>query len=116
MMVTLFHEIAQELADSVLLTRYAGLSVLKACIFNFVSGLSVCLGGVVFLAADPSDEATGIILAIAGGVYFNVAGCETMPRMETSVKSRSDRFWALFSVILGTIPIGLILLNHQHCG
>ena len=115
-LVTLFHEIAQELADFVLLTRYAGLSIVKACALNFISGLSVCLGGIVFLAADPSDQATGIILAVAGGVYFNIAGCETIPRLEKFVRRRGDRVWTLFSIILGTVPIGLVLLNHQHCG
>mmetsp|Transcript_36371 Transcript_36371/g.63773 ORF Transcript_36371/g.63773 Transcript_36371/m.63773 type:complete len:611 (-) Transcript_36371:126-1958(-) len=114
-LVTLFHEIAQELADFVLLTRYAGLSIIKACVLNFISGLTVCLGGIVFLAGNPSDEATGIILAMAGGVYFNIAACETLPRLENIVKGRGDRVWVLFSVIVGTLPIGLILLNHQHC-
>jgi len=115
-LVTLFHEIAQELADFILLTRYAGLSLIKAGVLNFLSGLSVCLGGIIFLAADPSDEATGVILAMAGGVYFNVAACETIPRLEGVIKGRMDRVWTLLSVIIGTVPIGLILLNHQHCG
>mmetsp|Transcript_42775 Transcript_42775/g.89717 ORF Transcript_42775/g.89717 Transcript_42775/m.89717 type:complete len:620 (-) Transcript_42775:74-1933(-) len=114
-LVTLFHEMAQELADFVLLTRYAGLSIINACVLNFLSGLTVCLGGIVFLALDPSDQATGIILAMAGGVYFNIAGCETIPRIKNAVKGRIDRVWTLFSAIVGTIPIGLILLNHQHC-
>lgn len=115
-LVTLFHEIAQELADFILLTRYAGLSIIKACVLNFVSGLSVMLGGIVFLASDPSDEATGILLAMAGGVYVNIAACETLPRLDQIVKGRMDRVWILVSVIIGTIPIGLVLLNHQHCG
>lgn len=70
----------------------------------------------MFLAGDPSNNATGVILAMAGGVYFNIAACETIPRLEAIVQSRGDRIWTLFSVIVGTIPIGLILLNHQHCG
>ena len=116
MLVTLFHEIAQELADFIILTRYANLPVWKALAFNFISGLSVCLGGVVFLAATPGDTATGVILAMAGGVYINIAACETAPRMEGAMKDRSDRALMLFSIILGTIPLGLILLDHNHCG
>jgi len=115
MLVTLFHEIAQELADYIVLTKYGGLSVWKALTFNFLSGLSVCLGGVIFLAANPSDVATGIILAMAGGVYINIAACETAPRMEAAMKVRGDRVLMLFSIILGTIPLGLILLDHKHC-
>mmetsp|Transcript_27608 Transcript_27608/g.41135 ORF Transcript_27608/g.41135 Transcript_27608/m.41135 type:complete len:131 (-) Transcript_27608:9-401(-) len=88
---------------------------MAALTFNFLSGLSVCLGGVIFLAADPSDVATGIILAMAGGVYINIAACETAPRMEAAMKVRGDRVLMLFSIILGTIPLGLILLDHKHC-
>ena len=113
--MTLVHEVAQEIGDFVLLTRHGGLSVLRALCLNFVSGMSVVLGGVVFLAASPSDESAGIILAIAAGVYVNIATVETLPRIEAIVKTRMDRFWTLFGVILGTVPIGLVLLNHKHC-
>ena len=116
MLVTLFHEIAQELADFIVLTKYGGLTVGRALFYNFLSGLSVCLGGVVFLAANPTDTATGVILAMAGGVYINIAACETAPRMEGAIKGRWDRVLMLFSIILGTIPLGLILLDHKHCG
>lgn len=113
--VSLFHELAQELADFIILTRYVGLSVTKACALNFTSGLSVCIGGITVLAAKPSDEAIGIILAFAGGVYVNIAACESMPRVERCTKDRNDRALTLFSIIMGTIPIGLILLDHKHC-
>ena len=116
MLVTLAHEIPQELADFVVLTQYAGLSAARALILNFVSGLSVLLGGVIFLAANPSDVATGVVLAMGGGIYINAAACETIPRVERAVKVRGDRILMLFSIILGTIPIGLILLDHKHCG
>lgn len=115
MLVTLFHEIAQELADFIVLTKYGGLTVGRALFYNFLSGLSVCLGGVIFLAANPTDTATGVILAMAGGVYINIAACETAPRMEGAMKGRWDRVLMLFSIILGTIPLGLILLDHKHC-
>ncbi len=113
--VTLVHECAQEIGDFVLLTRHGGLSVVRALMLNFVSGMSVVLGGIVFLTAKPSDESAGIILAMAAGVYVNIAAVETLPRIENIVKTRPDRFWTLFGVILGAVPIGLVLLNHTHC-
>lgn len=113
--VSLLHELPQELADFVILTRYVGLSVTKACILNFVTGLSVCLGGIIVLAAKPSDEAVGIVLAIAGGVYVNIAACETFPRVEQAIKGRCDRALTFLMIIVGTIPIGLVLLKHEHC-
>ena len=114
-LVTVFHEIAQELADFILLTRYCGLSVVKACALNFISGLTVCLGGIVYLATNPSEEATGIVLAMAAGVYFYIAACDAFPRIDKIANGRVDRALTLFSVIIGTVPIGLVLLNHQHC-
>ena len=63
---------------------------------------------------QPSDEAIGIILAIAAGVYINVAAVESLPRVEKATRNRNDRAVTLASVIVGTIPIGLILLDHKH--
>lgn len=113
--VSLFHELAGELADFILLTRYVGFTPTKACVLNFTSGLAVCLGGITVLATQPSDEAIGVLLAIAGGVYINIAACESMPRIDASSKQRNDRALTLLSLIIGTVPIGLILLDHKHC-
>lgn len=114
-MIALFHEIPQELADFIILTRYAGLSMVKACTLNFVTGLAVCIGGLLVFAVKPSDEAVGVILAIAAGVYFNLAAVESMPRVAHYTKDTTDKALSLFSIIIGTIPLGLILLDHKHC-
>ena len=45
LLVTLCHEIAQELADFFVLTNYCNMSTPKALLLNFVSGLSVLLVG-----------------------------------------------------------------------
>ena len=103
------------MADFLLLTRYAGLSTIQACVVNFGSGLIVTLGGLVVLVGETSDEAVGVILAMAGGCYINIAACETVPRMEQNVHSMWDRVAMLFSFIMGTVPIGLVLLKHEHC-
>lgn len=115
LMVTLFHELPQEMADFLLLTRYAGLSTLQACVVNFGSGLIVTLGGLLVLVVNTSDEAVGVILAMAGGCYINIAACETVPRMERHLHSFGDRASMVFSFIVGTVPIGLVLLKHEHC-
>ena len=103
------------MADFLLLTRYAGLTTSMACLVNFGSGLIVTLGGIVVLAGDTSDEIVGVILAMAGGCYINIAACETVPRMERHVHSFWDRAALLLSFIVGTVPIGLVLLKHEHC-
>jgi hypothetical protein len=74
-----------------------------ACALNFTTGLAVYFGGLVVLAVKPSGETVGIILAIAGGVYLNLAASESMPRVANYTKHTR------------TIPLGLILLGHKHC-
>jgi zinc transporter ZupT len=113
--ITIVHELAQEIGDFILLTKLAGLSICKALILNFISGMTVVLGGVIFLLAQPTDQATGIMLTIGAGVYVNIAATETMPRLKEIVRTRMDRIWSLIGCIIGTIPIGLVLLNHHHC-
>jgi zinc transporter ZupT len=114
-LIALLHEIPQELADFVILTRYAGCSMVHACALNFTTGLAVCFGGLIVLAAKPSDETVGIVLAIAGGVYLNLAASESQPRVANYAKHTSDKAWALLSFAIGTVPLGLILLDHKHC-
>ena len=113
--ITIVHELAQELGDFILLTKHGGLTICQALILNFLSGLSVVLGATLFLLANPSDQATGVLLTIGAGVYVNIAATETIPRLDQISKTRMHRVWTLIGCIIGTIPIGLVLLNHHHC-
>lgn len=61
---TIYHEIAQELADYVLLTHHCGFPIWLALIANATCGLSVIIGVVIIFAANLSNEGIGIILAI----------------------------------------------------
>jgi zinc transporter ZupT len=115
MALTLYHEIAQELADYFLLTKHAGLKPLQALSLNFVSGLSVVLGGIAVLASPISDLVVGILLSIASGVYIYIAACECMPRVQAVVASSADRIISIMMFIIGVVPIGLALINHSHC-
>jgi zinc transporter ZupT len=112
---TIFHELAQELADFTLLVHQCGFSPLWALLLNFVSGLSVMLGVIVILAADVSPVATGSILAVSAGVYVFISAAECQPRVEKELHCFKDRMIAMFCFILGCIPIGLVLLKHKHC-
>lgn len=114
--ITIYHEIAQEVADFFLLTKHAGLSVIKALILNFSSGLSVVLGGLLILAIDVGDMTIGIILSFSGGVYMYIAASECIPRVDLVVKTTKDRLYSILFFLLGAIPIGLTLLKHDHCG
>eukprot|EP00592_Proboscia_alata_P006810 CAMPEP_0194356678 /NCGR_PEP_ID=MMETSP0174-20130528/4271_1 /TAXON_ID=216777 /ORGANISM="Proboscia alata, Strain PI-D3" /LENGTH=407 /DNA_ID=CAMNT_0039126371 /DNA_START=229 /DNA_END=1452 /DNA_ORIENTATION=+ len=116
MLATLYHEIAQELADYFLLTTYGGLSNVMALFLNFASGLFVIFGGLLILAVDISDEGVGSILGVSAGVYFHIAAAECFPRVMEEVNScREKRLLSIVAFVTGAVPIGLVLLGHGHC-
>jgi len=112
---TIYHELAQEIADYALLVHHCGLSRVVALTANFLSGFSVFLGAALVAAMDLSSKTTGILLAISAGVYLNVAASECVPRIEANRKSARDTLEFLMLFALGAVPIGLVLLNHGHC-
>lgn len=112
---TIYHELAQEIADFALLHHHCGFSKLTAVLYNFVSGFSVMIGAIVVLAIDMSETAQGTTLAIAAGVYIYIAACECVPRLQAVRKGPKDTLVFLVAFILGAVPIGLVLLNHKHC-
>ena len=113
--VTLYHEIAQEIADYFILTRTAGLSPLKALVFNFISGLSVLIGGIVVLAGNFGDMGIGVFMAIASGTYLYVACVECLPRATNGAKDAFTFGLIVLFFAVGVVPVGLTLLNHSHC-
>lgn len=112
---TIYHELAQEISDFFLLTQHANLPPLIALVLNFLSGLAVTLGGVVILATNVSNFVLGIILSMSAGVYINVAAKECMPTVDRLAITPADRILAFFAFAVGAVPIGLVLLNHEHC-
>lgn len=112
---TIYHELAQELADYFLLTNQCGLKPVIALLLNFVSGLSGVLGAIIMMATDPSDTAIGVLLAISGGVYLQIAACECASRVHLESICLKDKLYGICGFIIGAIPIGLVLLKHEHC-
>ena len=113
--VTLYHEIAQELADYFLLTRHAGLTPCVALSLNFASGLSVMVGGVAVLAASVSNLVIGLIISSTSGVYVYIACCECLPRVSEVVQTSKQRLLSMLMFLLGVVPIGIASLFHAHC-
>mmetsp|Transcript_32885 Transcript_32885/g.96811 ORF Transcript_32885/g.96811 Transcript_32885/m.96811 type:complete len:459 (-) Transcript_32885:14-1390(-) len=114
---TIFHEIAQELSDFLILTNSAqgGLKVPLALLLNFVSGTGVLWGTVLIFSVSIDDAAVGMLLAFGGGVYLQVGAAECMPRVYEGVQSAAERVFCLAAFCVGTVAIGLVLLDHQHC-
>ena len=119
---TLYHEIAQELADFVLLTSDAGCTVTQALLFNFVAGTSVIIGGLIGHGIDVSEGSMGVILAFGGGTYIYLAASEALPlalngagASATFAETKKHYAAVLAAFIFGAVAVGLILLNHEHC-
>lgn len=113
---TIYHEIAQEIADYFMLTRFCNIPPRKALCLNFINGFSVLLGAIVIVAVeDMTNVAIGSILAVSAGVYIYISVAECFPRAKAAATSPNDKIIALMAFIVGVVPIGLVLLNHQHC-
>ena len=116
---TVYHELAQEIGDYVLLTQQCGFTPLMALLANLGAGLAVLLGAIIVVLADMSDTAVGSILSIAAGVYIYLCGTEILPRIQQGSEDQDNRMTAfvgfLLSFVIGAVPVGLVLLNHGHC-
>lgn len=114
---TILHELPQELSDYLILTGpQVGLSTLWALTINFVTGLSVLIGAIIVLSVDVSDASTGLLLAFGGGVYLQIGAVECMPKMLNPVFDAGRKLFCITAFIVGTVLIGLVLLDHEHCG
>jgi len=114
-LATVYHEVAQEIADYFILTTYCNLSVPVALVLNFLSGFSVMLGAIIVLSVEVGSGFIGCILAIGAGVYIYVATIECMANSIKAQVTVSDKILSLVSFFLGALLIGLALLDHQHC-
>jgi zinc transporter ZupT len=115
-MGTISHELAQELADYVVLTgKNCKLHPVFALFLNFLSGTSVLLGAIIVLSMDISNGDIGLLLAFGGGTYLYIAFVECMPKLQGPEISPLVRSIGIGLFMLGAIAIGLVLLDHEHC-
>jgi zinc transporter ZupT len=113
---TVLHEIPQEIADySILTSKGVDLHPAIALLLNFLSGMSVLLGAIIMVASDVSDDAVGLLLAFGAGTYLHIGATECMPKIYSDKLKPGARAGCIATFILGTVLIGLILLDHEHC-
>jgi len=113
---SVLHELPQEIADYFILTsRSAALGPLLALVLNFISGMSVVLGAIIVLASDLADSSVGMLLAFGAGTYLHIGAVECMPKIYDAKLSAWLRGACVLAFIVGTVLIGLILLDHEHC-
>ena len=119
---TLYHEIAQEVADYVVLTSSAvGLKPLQALGINFLAGTSVIIGGMIAVGVDVGNGPLGLLLAFGGGTYLYLGCSETVPKALAlgnglDIPALKKHYAIILaSFLFGAIVVGLILLDHEHC-
>jgi zinc transporter ZupT len=113
---TIYHEIAQEVADYFMLTKFCHIPPIKALCINFLNGLSVLFGALLIVGIDNiTNVAVGSILGVSGGVYIYIAVAECFPRAKQAQETLKDKLMSLLAFIIGVIPIGLVLISHGHC-
>jgi len=115
---TVYHEIAQELADYLVLTDplQGDLAPFQSLTLNFVSGASVVLGVLISVGSGNNDDFWhGLLLAFGAGIYLQIAAAECMPRVSVNATSSRLRAMSLVTFVVGVLAVSLVLLNHKHC-
>ncbi len=101
------HEIPQEIGDFGVLV-YGGYTRSKALIFNFLSGLTAVLGGVIgFYFAEISGKASIYLLPIAAGGFIYIAASDLVPEIKHGEKA--SRLALNFSVFISGILFMLLM-------
>jgi zinc transporter ZupT len=115
LVATIYHEIAQEIADFYLLTKHCNIKVPMALCLNFLGGLSVMIGAIFIISFNINTMVTGCVLALGSGVYMYIAAAKCYPQAKASQRTMADKLLSLAAWSVGVVPIGLVLLNHEHC-
>ncbi len=115
-LASVLHELPNQLAGYMVMVNQNGIDPVVALFINFLFGLSMLIGGLIVLVLDLGRLAIASIFAIAGGLFLHVAIAEMLKTAETNVHGVRQVAYMLFSFVFGSILIGLVLLDHEHCG
>ena len=115
-LATILHEIPNQLAGYLVMVNQNGINPFVALALNFFFGLSILLGGLMVLTFNFSNVGIGSIFAIGGGIFLHVAISEMLGNAERNVKKPIHMLYVLLAFLFGAVLIGLVLIDHQHCG
>ena len=113
---TIGHEVAQEVADFMVLITRGKMSIGAAILLNFISGLSCVIGALVATGGNLTNSSTGVLLGFSGGIYSWIAVGECLSVAVQHAKSWRDVGLYSVSFVIGAVAIGVVLVNHVHCG
>mmetsp|Transcript_17092 Transcript_17092/g.37388 ORF Transcript_17092/g.37388 Transcript_17092/m.37388 type:complete len:318 (+) Transcript_17092:575-1528(+) len=114
-LATIFHELPNQLAGYLVMVNQCGMNPFVALLVNFVFGLSVLVGALLIFVVDFRQVTVGCLLAVGGGTFLHVAISELLGNAEKFKTERVHTVYMFVAFLVGAIPIGLILLNHEHC-
>lgn len=101
-----FHEIPQEIGDFGILI-YGGFAKIKALFLNFLSSITVILGGVIgFFLSEKIGSSIVFLLPFAAGHFIYISAADLIPEIKHK-ESFKKSIVHLFAFLLG---IGLMLL------
>ncbi len=108
-----FHEIPQEIGDFGVLV-YAGMQKSRALILNFITALSVIVGGVAgYYMSSLVGESIIYLLPFTAGGFIYIAASDLIPELHKEVDSR--RSWASFAVFIAGFALMLFIkLSFAH--
>jgi len=112
-LVVALHEIPQEIGDFGVLV-YCGFKKTKALFLNFLSAITVVLGGIAgFLLSEKIGESIVFLLPFAAGNFIYIAASDLIPEIKQKLSIKKSLIY--FIVFLSGIMVMLLtklLFNH----
>lgn len=115
-LATILHELPNQLAGYLVMVNQNGIDPIAALFLNFLFGLSCLVGALVVLVLDLGNLAIGCIFGVGGGIFLHVAIQEMLSTAEHHAHGGRHVVYMLLAFVIGAVMIGLVLLNHEHCG
>ena len=107
---TIYHEIAQEVADFMVLTTEGRMSFAQAALFNFLSSLGILVGTLITTESNLNSPFQGALMVFGASFYVYIALADLQ-----WWKLREDLTRNLCIFLFGCVSIGLVLIAHEHC-
>lgn len=111
----LAHEIPQEIGDFGTLV-FGGLSIKKALMLNFISGLFAMVGVVLVLIAGPGiGDISRQVLPMTAGGFIYIAGSDLIPELRKDNRLR-DSSMQLLAILAGLAMMFMLntAFDHSH--
>lgn len=106
------HELPQELGDFGILI-HGGWKKSKALLFNFISGLTAILGGVLVWAFSSAIELT-FILPFAAGNFIYIAAADLIPEFKHCDRLKRNFYYFLAFILGLALMYGMLFIETGH--